>query len=296
MLRRQRRATGPAAAEPVRARGHHWGVPRGAPAPPPPPPEPAGAGEGADLAGHIGNNVHADVHSIVLAGGAAPNRQVWVGCDGGIYLSTQSGRVNTFASRATGLAVLQAGFVASHPTSAHFVAAGFQDNGTQVRSGDTLWEEILLGDGGGLMFHPALSQYVVAQFVTASWSSRPEAGFVSPTSRVAGGGTLVGDREDQQGVSEFYSGASVIGTGGNNARIAVGTNRIWISDNLGQATPNRWRVLPFPTGLPPTLATPTGPRSPGSPTPASRPGRGAGAAHPAPCQERSATSDRSAAS
>ena len=229
--------------------GATTGVSRvGAPAPPPPPPEPAGAGEGADLAGHIGNNVHADVHSIVLAGGAAPNRQVWVGCDGGIYLSTQSGRVNTFASRATGLAVLQAGFVASHPTSAHFVAAGFQDNGTQVRSGDTLWEEILLGDGGGLMFHPALSQYVVAQFVTASWSSRPEAGFVSPTSRVAGGGTLVGDREDQQGVSEFYSGASVIGTGGNNARIAVGTNRIWISDNLGQATPNRWRVLPFPAG------------------------------------------------
>jgi len=192
--------------------------------------------------------VHADVHSIVVSGPAAPNRQVWVGCDGGVYLSTRSGRVNTFASRATGLAVLQAGYVAAHPTSTHFVAAGFQDNGTQVRSGDTLWEEIMLGDGGGLMFHSALSQYVVAQFVTASWSSAPAQGFVSPTSRIPGGGTFNGDREAQQGVSEFYSGGSAIGTDGNTARIAVGTNRVWMSDNLGQAAANRWRVLPFPAG------------------------------------------------
>lgn len=220
----------------------------GAPAAPAPPAPPPTAGDGADVAGHIGNNVHADVHSIVLPGPTAPNRQVWVGCDGGVYLSTRSGRVNTFASRATGLAVLQAGFVAPHPTSTHFVAAGFQDNGTQVRSGDTLWEEIMLGDGGGLMFHPALSQYVVAQFITASWSSAPAHGFVSPTSRIPGGGTFNGDREAQQGVSEFYSGGSAISTGGNTARIAVGTNRVWMSDNLGQAAANRWRVLPFPAG------------------------------------------------
>ncbi len=220
----------------------------GAPAPPAPPAPPPAAGDGADLAGHIGNNVHADVHCIVLTGPVAPGRQVWVGCDGGVYLSTRSGRVNTFASRATGLAVLQAGYVAVHPTSTHFVAAGYQDNGTQVRSGDTLWEAIMLGDGGGLMFHPALSQYIVAQFTTASWSSAPAQGFVSPTSRVPGGGTLVGDREDQQGVSQFYSGGSAIGTGGNTARIAVGTNRVWMSDNLGQAAANRWRVLPFPAG------------------------------------------------
>ena len=221
----------------------------GAPAPPAPPAPPASAGDGADVAGHIGNNVHADVHRIVLGGPAAPDRQVWVGCDGGVYLSTRSGRVNTFASRATGLAVLQAGFVAAHPTSTHFVAAGFQDNGTQVRSGDTVWEEIFLGDGGGVMFHPAQSHYVVAQYVTASWSSAPARGFVSPTSRIAGGGTFTGDREAQQGVSEFYSGGSAMATGGTRARIAVGTNRVWISDDLGQGgAANRWRVLPFPSG------------------------------------------------
>jgi hypothetical protein len=36
------------------------------------------AGAGADQAGLIGNNVHADVHAIRLAGAAGPTRQVWV--------------------------------------------------------------------------------------------------------------------------------------------------------------------------------------------------------------------------
>lgn len=230
------------------ALGPTTGVSRvGAPAPPPPPPEPAGSGEGADRPGHIGNNVHADVHAIRLAG-AAPNRQVWVGCDGGVYVSTQAGRVNTFSSRATGLAALQAGFVAAHPTSSHFVAAGFQDNGTQVRSGDTLWEVIFVGDGGGLVFHPRRSDYIVGQFVCASWSSAPPGGFVGPTSRAAGGGIFPNDREDQQGVSEFYSGASAIATPPAGTRIALGTNRVWVTDNLGVAATNRWRVLPYPNG------------------------------------------------
>ncbi len=56
------------------------------------------AGDGADINGLIGNNVHADIHAIRLTGPAAPNRQVWVGCDGGVYVSEHSGRVNTFAS------------------------------------------------------------------------------------------------------------------------------------------------------------------------------------------------------
>jgi hypothetical protein len=230
---------------------------RGAPAPPPPPAEPAGAGEGADRAGLIGNNVHADVHRIVLAG-AAPNRQVWVGCDGGVYLSTQAGRVNTFAARSTGMAVLQPTFVAAHPTSTHFVASGFQDNGTQVRSGDTLWEEILVGDGGGTVFHPRLSQYVISQWTAGSWFSLPRFGFVGPIARTAGGGVAGGDREDQQGISDFYSGASIVATGaGSAARLALGTQRVWISDNVGLAGTNGWRVLPYPNGAA------TDPRFPG---------------------------------
>jgi hypothetical protein len=219
----------------------------GAPAPAAPPPPPAGAGDGADLPGHIGNDVHADVHSIKLTG-AAPNRQLWVGCDGGVYVSNQAGRVNTFTSRSIGLGALQVGFVAGHPTSTHFVAAGMQDNGTEVRCGDTLWEEIFVGDGGGLVFHPNRPERIVAQFTTARWFSTPASGFVSPTTRVPGGNTLVGDREDSQRLVEFYSGASAVAVSPTASRLAIGTNRVWVTDNLGVAAANTWNVLPFALG------------------------------------------------
>lgn len=207
-----------------------------------------GGGDGADQPGHIGTNVHADVHALRLAGAAAATRQLWVGCDGGVYVSDQAGRVNSFASRATGLAVLQPGFVAGHPTSSHFVAGGFQDNGTQVRSGDTTWEAIMLGDGGGTVFHPRRSHFVVSQFIRASWSSVPATGFVSPTSRLGGGGATNADRENQRTNALFYSGAASVATSATEGRIAVGTARVWVTENLGAGTPHAWRVLPFVTG------------------------------------------------
>ena len=206
-------------------------------------------GDGADVLGHIGNNVHADVH-VVRVVGTGTNRQVWVGCDGGVYLSTQSGRVNTFAPRSTGLASLMPGFLGSHPTSSQYVVGGFQDNGTQARVGDTVWEEIFVGDGGGIVIHPTATQYVVGQYVNASWSSSPPAGFVAPTSKRPGGGLYVGDREDINGVSAFYSGASAVPNPAGGGRIALGTSRVWLTDDLGTAATNTWRVLPYPNGMP----------------------------------------------
>ena len=204
------------------------------------------ANEGAIAPGHIGVGVHADVHTVrlnVLTGGA---RQLWVGCDGGVYVSGLAGRAHTFLPRNTGLAVLEAGFSATHPTLSHLAAAGLQDNGTQLRNGDTVWEEIFEGDGGGVVFDPVQPHRVVGQYIRASWSASPGAGFQSPTSRIAGGGTLVGDREDTRQVSGFYSGAAAEVSTGGTTRLAVGTNRVWLSDNLGTAAVGGWRALRFP--------------------------------------------------
>jgi hypothetical protein len=203
-------------------------------------------GAGADQAGLIGNNVHADVHAIKLTGAAGANRQVWVGCDGGVFVSSQAGRVNSFLSRVTGLATLEVGFLAHHPTSAHFLAIGCQDNGTQVRVGETVWQETLLGDGGGLVFHPILSQYLVAQYTTSDWLGRPTTGFVDPITRTPGGTYPNASRESR--LSAFYSGASAVQVSSTVARIALGTNRVWMTQNLGSAAANSWRVLPFPNG------------------------------------------------
>jgi hypothetical protein len=203
---------------------------------------------GADQPGLIGNTVHADIHAIRLTARAGGQRQVWVGCDGGVFVSTQSGRCNTFASRVVGLAALEVGFHASHPTSSHFVAIGCQDAGTQARQGDTVWEMILEGDGGGTIFHPVHSQYIVSQWTQAAWLSRPGAGFIDPVTRTPGGG-FPPQAERENAASGFYCGAAAVALSPTVGRIAVGTERVWISDDLDGVGSNHWRVIGFPAGL-----------------------------------------------
>lgn len=203
---------------------------------------------GADQPGLIGNNVHADVHAIRLAGPSGATRQVWVACDGGVFLSSQRGRCNTFLSRVTGLAVLEVGFVAQHPTSSHFVAIGCQDAGAQARQGDTVWEMILPGDGGGTLFHPIASQYIISQWTRASWPSRPRAGYIDPVSRGTGGAFAGPADAREDGLSAFYSGCASVALSPTVGRIAIGTNRVWISDDLDGSGNNTWRVIGFPNG------------------------------------------------
>lgn len=203
----------------------------------PAPPVPI-VGAGADLAGLVGNNIHPDVHSIRLAGPAA-NRHVWVGCDGGVFVSRHAGRAHTFASRCNGLAAVQPTFLSQHPTSSHFVAAGFQDAGMQVRSGDTVWEKVALGDGGGTVFHPRQSQHIVSQAFNHGWRKVPAGNFNMPTRTNA-------PLDVENGQALFYSGAAAVATGATGARICVGTSRVWLTTDLGTT----WRVLPFMTAAP----------------------------------------------
>lgn len=214
------------------------GVPSGVPPP---------LGDGADQAGLIGNNVHGDIHAIRVTGTAPNPRQLWVGCDGGVYVSLQAGRCNSFQPRVTGLGVLEVGFHAAHPTSSHFMVIGCQDNGTQVRAGDTMWEETFEADGGGVAFHPTRSQYVMTQYVQGAYYGQPNSGFTDPLSRTIGGSNPSADREYQ--LSSFYCGASTVRVSPTVGRFAIGTNRVWITDDIGANATNTWRLLPFPGGL-----------------------------------------------
>ena len=130
-----------------------------------------------------------------------------------------------------------------HPTSSHFCALGAQDIGVQARAGDTVWETIQFGDGGGVMFHPTASQFIVSQFTNGTWDTAPPAGFVGPLDRTTGAHNNDGDRESDAAM--FYSGCDAIARAGGGSRIAVGTTRIWVSDNLGTDNPCTWSALPF---------------------------------------------------
>lgn len=202
-------------------------------------------GVGATDAGLVGNTIHPDVHTIRLTGPAA-NRTVWVGCDGGIFVSTAGGRVHSFAPRVSGLSTVEAGFLASHPLSGHYLGLGVQDNGVLVRTGDSVWEEVYRGDGGGVAFHPTRHHVLVGQWTGGAWQGN-DASFIDPLHRNPlnpNWGTITGDREFK--LSAFYSGAAAIARGAGG-RVAVGTNRIWLTDDLGGVGPCTWRVLPVNT-------------------------------------------------
>ena len=211
------------------------------------------AGEGADQAALIGNNVHADVHAIRLTGAVAPRRQVWVGTDGGVFVSDRSGRVQTFVSMNTGIAALQPVFVRSHPVSGHMVGAGLQDNGTQVRTGDTVWDELYEGDGGGLAFIQTAPHLMVRQYVQADWSCTSTTAYRDPMTRNPGWPNVAGIGPEGNS-SAFYSGAATVlvpASGPNpvHTRLAIGTYRVWITDDLGLGVgPNTWLTLPYPNG------------------------------------------------
>ena len=98
---------------------------------------------------HRGRGVHVDILAIRFTNDGS---QVWVACDGGVFVSTASGQEGTFVARNTGLPVVEAGFVACHPTSDAALVLGAQDNATQRRVGETIWRFEQGGDGGGVAF------------------------------------------------------------------------------------------------------------------------------------------------
>ena len=116
----------------------------------------------------IGDDVHADVMTVRFTN---DGQQVWVACDGGVFVSTQSGADGHVRVAQRGLAVVEAGFVASHPTNDAAVVLGAQDNATQRRVGESLWRWEQGGDGGGVAFDQVATHRYVAQYINTDWSN-----------------------------------------------------------------------------------------------------------------------------
>ncbi|MHC5010108.1 MAG: hypothetical protein ACYTG6_04040 [Planctomycetota bacterium] len=194
---------------------------------------------------YIGNGVHADLHA---ARYATPSGSVelWIGCDGGVFRSKMGGDPYTFLARNNGLAVLEAGYVAGHPTHDGVVLAGTQDNGQLERIGDTIWKLWSGGDGGGVVFHPKTPKYFMGQYTGATWVRR-RGRLAPPVWRRSTSGTTVASEREEDGNASFYSGVDAMpGASGNLARLAIGTNRVWISEDWdpGGSSDNTWVTLP----------------------------------------------------
>jgi photosystem II stability/assembly factor-like uncharacterized protein len=100
---------------------------------------PPGGPEGPD------DYVHADSHAITFVPGNPSI--VYVGCDGGVFKSTDAGV--TWAGKNGGLVTTQfyAGFANGFVTT-DLALGGLQDNGTIKYTGSPSWSKVFGGDGG----------------------------------------------------------------------------------------------------------------------------------------------------
>ncbi len=93
--------------------------------------------------------IHVDVHSIKFA--PSNSNIVYVGCDGGIYKSSDGG--TTWYDLNNGINTLQFYNIASHPTDPNIIYGGAQDNGNFATSdGGATWEFKSSGDGMNCFF------------------------------------------------------------------------------------------------------------------------------------------------
>lgn len=91
-----------------------------------------------------GSLVHYDYHKLVFA--PSDPDYLYIGCDGGLYKSTDRGYTAT--SKNQGLETLQFYRIASHPDSSAIIMGGMQDNGTAMtRDGGAEWNRVYEGDG-----------------------------------------------------------------------------------------------------------------------------------------------------
>jgi hypothetical protein len=178
-----------------------------------------------------GDFVHPDVLAIRFSPDGAT---VWVATDGGVYRSRARGANGTFVAKNDGLAVLECGFVVCHPEHDGGVVIGLQDNGTQRRVGETVWRLDSRGDGGGLAFDLANPHRYVAQNVHTDWDHGN-----SPLYPVRRKDYAESNFKKEDDASLFYSAPSTIAKDATTTQLAIGTNRVWYTEDWGVT----WRTL-----------------------------------------------------
>lgn len=91
------------------------------------------------------NGLHVDTHAIAVAPSAPAT--IYLGTDGGIYKSTDSGASWGVLNNST-FSATQFQSMDTHPLDRQFLIGGTQDNGTQQLRPDASWFRVDFGDGG----------------------------------------------------------------------------------------------------------------------------------------------------
>jgi len=145
---------------------------------------------------------------------------IYVGNDGGVYKSTDGGA--NWASLNSGLPITQFNSVAVHPQNERFVLGGTQDQGLIRFTGNSVWEQLVRGDVGTVMFDPANPSIILA--------ARQ---LIRPVRSVNGGAsfTNIGAGIDPTDRVGFYAPLTASPT--NSGVVYFGTHRVWNSGDGG---------------------------------------------------------------
>jgi hypothetical protein len=206
---------------------------------------------------YIGASSHADVHNLTFT----PNdpEQLWVGCDGGIYMTRQaSGNGNIFQSLNAGLQTVTMNHLGLHPDEEDTFFASVQDNGCLRYFGENIWFHSFGGDSGFCIINWLRRNEVLATYVTNTiqfsntYGNRPAPPAYADVNRNV---PLQSDATPQV-VEQVKFYAPLVGipfkTGLPNAQadmVAFGTDRPWISTDFGA----NW--FPLPSRTPNNLAS-----------------------------------------
>lgn len=188
----------------------------------------------------VSSGIHADTHAIAVAP-SSPST-IYLGTDGGIYKSTNSGatfnQLNSSGFRATQFMSLD-----THPTNINLTIGGTQDNGTNMYKPDGTWTRVDYGDGGYAvidqsaagtavtnMYHTYFNSSSLAGY---AWNAAPGTAFENWQFRGCNGGN--GNGIVCSTTVNFYAplerGPSVTGSIGN--AIYYGSDRLYRSIDTG---------------------------------------------------------------
>jgi hypothetical protein len=112
---------------------------------------------------YIGARVHADAHTLEFTPGNG--RELWVGCDGGVFATNEADGLARFEQRNNGLSTLTMNHLGVHPTEDAVLFCGTQDNGHGRYTGEETWLHAVWGDGGYAVIHPRKPSRILTTYV-----------------------------------------------------------------------------------------------------------------------------------
>lgn len=170
------------------------------------------------------SNSHPDQHDLAFS--PTDSKIFYIGCDGGLYKTTNAG--DTFQSLNAGLTLTENYSIAIHPNKPEMTFCGTQDNGSVKRlDGGLLWKEMITGDGGGVVINPQDPSVMFTTYIFGTiWRWRNNAAAIEKT---IGTNTIFGE-SDSAPNSNFI--APFTGNGVDST-LYFGTYKLFLSKDLG---------------------------------------------------------------